>query len=46
MANSVPGNAAAVVVEDVDVPAESPVPVKRWYELIRERDGERLGPAS
>ncbi len=42
IANSVPGNAASAVVEEAEAPAEAPVPVKRWYELAREQDGERF----
>ena len=41
MANSVPGKAAAAVVEEAEVPPEAPVQAKRWYELVREQDGER-----
>lgn len=40
IANSVPGNAVSAVVEGVDVQAA--VPAKRWYELVREQDGERF----
>ena len=45
MANSVRGNTAAAVVEEAEVPAEAPVPAKRWYELVREQDGERFDSA-
>ena len=45
MANSVPGKSAAAVVEEAEVPAEAPVPAKRWYELVREQDGERFDSA-
>ena len=45
MANSVQGNAAAAVVEEAEVPAEAPVPAKRWYEIVREQDGERFDSA-
>lgn len=45
MVNSVPGNAAVAVVEEAEVTAEPPVPAKRWYELVREQDGERLDSA-
>lgn len=44
MANSVPGNAAAVV-EEADAPAEPPIPAMRWYELVREQDRERFDSA-
>lgn len=42
MANSVPGNAAAAVVEEAEAPKEAPVPVKRWYELVREQGRDRF----
>ena len=42
LATSVPGSAASAVVEDAEASAEPHVPVKRWYELVREQDGERL----
>jgi len=45
MANSVPGNAAAAVVEEADAPAKPPAPAKRWYELVREQDRERFDSA-
>lgn len=45
MANSVPGKAAAAVVEEVECPAEPQEPAKRWYEIVRERDGERFDSA-
>ena len=45
MSNSVPGNAAAALVEEADAPAEPPVPAKRWYELVREQDKERFDSA-
>ena len=45
MANSVPGSAAAAVVEEADVPAEPPAQAKRWYELVREQDRERFDSA-
>ena len=45
IANSVPGNAAAAVVEEADAPEEPPVPAKRWYELVREQDRERVDSA-
>lgn len=46
MASSVLGSAAAAVVEEADVPAEPPVPAKRWYELVREQDREQQDSAS
>ncbi|EQD29242.1 hypothetical protein B2A_14582, partial [mine drainage metagenome] len=46
LAHSVVGNAAAAVVEEAEVPTEPPVPAKRWYELVREQDGERFDSAS
>lgn len=42
IANSVPGSAASAVIEEAEVPAEAPVPVKRWYEIVREQDRERF----
>lgn len=45
MANSAPGNAAAAVAEDPDVPAEPPAPAKRWYEIAWEQDRERFDSA-
>ncbi len=45
MANSVQGNAAAALVEEAEIPAEAPVPAKRWYELVREQDGKRFDSA-
>lgn len=42
LATSVPGSAVSAIVEEVDVSVESPVPVKRWYELVREQEAERL----
>lgn len=45
MTNSVPGNAAAAVVEEADAPAEPPASAKRWYELVREQDRDRFDSA-
>lgn len=45
MANSVIGGVAAATEEDTP-PAEPPAPAKRWYELVREQDRERLNSAS
>ena len=45
MASSVPGNAATAVVEEAEAPAEAPVSAKRWYELVREQDGEPFDSA-
>ena len=45
MANSVPGKAAVATVEEVESPAEPQVPAKRWYEIVREQDGERFDSA-
>lgn len=46
MANSVLGNAVAAVVEETEALAEPSAPAKRWYEIVREQDGERLDSAS
>lgn len=45
MANSVPGNATVAAVEEAEAPAEPSAPAKRWYEMVREQDGERLDSA-
>jgi hypothetical protein len=45
IANSVPGNAAAAVVDEADVPSAPPAPVKSWHELVREQDRERFDSA-
>ena len=45
MANSVLGNATAAAVEEAEAPAEPSAPAKRWYEFVREQDGERLDSA-
>ncbi len=45
MANSVPGNAAAAAVEEVESPVEPSAPAKRWYEIVREQEGERFDSA-
>lgn len=42
MANSVPGNAVAAVVDEAESQLEAPATAKRWYELVREQDGERF----
>jgi hypothetical protein len=40
-----PGNAAAAVVDEADVPSAPPAPVKSWHELVREQDRERFDSA-
>ncbi|MFN3377360.1 MAG: helix-turn-helix domain-containing protein [Burkholderiaceae bacterium] len=45
MANSVPGNAAAAVTEEAETPPEPSAPAKRWYEIVREQDGEQFDSA-
>ncbi len=42
MANSVVGSAASAVEEEAGVPANPPQPAKRWFEVVREQDGERF----
>ena len=37
LTNSIPGTASTAVVEEAEVSIEPPVPVKRWYELVREQ---------
>lgn len=45
MANSVRGNVAAAAVEKVESLVEPSAPAKRWYEIVREQDGERFNSA-
>jgi hypothetical protein len=42
MANSVVGSAAAAVTEEAESPAAPSKPAKRWYERVRQQDGERF----
>ncbi|WP_265298666.1 helix-turn-helix domain-containing protein [Verminephrobacter eiseniae] len=44
--NSVRGNAAAAVVEEIESPATPPEPAMRWYEIVREQDVARFDSAS
>src|SRR6218665_1079644 len=43
--NSVRGNAAAAVVEEIESPATPPEPAMRWYEIVREQDAARFDSA-
>ncbi|MCS6767001.1 MAG: helix-turn-helix domain-containing protein [Candidatus Protistobacter heckmanni] len=45
LAHSVVGNAAGPTAEEAAAPPEPSVPAKRWYELVREQDGERFNSA-
>ena len=45
LAHSVVGNAAGAATEEVEAPPEPSAPAKRWYELVREQDGERFDSA-
>jgi hypothetical protein len=45
LANSVPGNIIVAAVEEVESLVALQEPAKRWYEIVREKDGEQFDSA-